>query len=43
MLGHLLCQEVWLLHAAIAQMQLRLNDTQEITIKEHLPMLRGSI
>jgi len=25
MLGHLLCQEVWLLHAAIAQMQLRVN------------------
>lgn len=34
MLGHLLCHEVWLLRAATAQMQLRLNDMQKITVEE---------
>ncbi len=34
MLGHLLCQEVWRLRAATAQMQLLLNDMQEMTMEE---------
>ncbi len=34
MLGHFLCQEVWLLRAATVQMQLRLNDTQEIAMED---------
>ena len=34
MLEHLLRQEVWLARVATVQTQLRLNDTQEITMEE---------